>query len=246
MLILLFAYFFHTGRSGPVYVSEVRDPAGQFRLLDTGRLDAPLSLPDELRTRVASVLAKKGISELESLSPQLEAMRAKSATLAAPQIDPDKLMALRPMNSSVATNRPLFQWTRPGGATSFLFTVKNDSGFSWQTNVMNATNLVLPQASASLPEGQMFTWQVETRIGRSLSVSAPAWFYVLNATSAAELHRRELDLAGSPLALGTLYAAYGLLDEAEAQFHRVLSLNTNHPVAMTVLDQLARRRGRGP
>jgi Putative zinc-finger len=138
----------------------------------------------------------------------------------------------------VEGDRPIFRWRSLNGATAYTVQV-HDANFN---KVVGS----LPQletewrVSQPLDRGRIYSWQVVAiKDGKEfLSPTPPApeaKFKVLEQGRADELAQARRDHANSHLVLGTLYAQAGLLDEAEAEFKALASLNPKSEVVQKLL-----------
>jgi tetratricopeptide (TPR) repeat protein len=98
-----------------------------------------------------------------------------------------------------------------------------------------------------LGRGRNYYWQVTATLAGGEEVISPrtpaprAKFRVLDAEAADELRRLEEAAPESHLARGVLYARAGLIEEAEAEFRKLVALNPRSPVARRLLRSVGRR-----
>ncbi|HEX7956173.1 MAG TPA: hypothetical protein VF508_04475, partial [Pyrinomonadaceae bacterium] len=99
---------------------------------------------------------------------------------------------------------------------------------------------------APLARGQTYYWQVTATLADGGEVISPrtpaprAKFRVLEETAAEELRRLEESSPDSHLARGVLFARAGLVEEAAAEFRKLVTLNPRSPVARKLLQSVSR------
>lgn len=219
----------------------LRDGIGDFKLSRGGRLRVPRSvdLTDDWKMRIQSALVTGRPAELPAIDAVLQPLRSQSALLGTPQTD--LLALLSPVNCAVMRESIAFRWTSVPGAEGYLLRLQAGGDFQWQTNVSRTTNFIL-HATQILRSGQTYEWSVETRINARSHIARPQRFYVLDAAASAEVRRLEGELRSSSLTLGVVYAAYGMVDEAEKEFEKLLVQNPENPSVKLWLETIARRR----
>ena len=94
------------------------------------------------------------------------------------------------------------------------------------------------QAPTALRPGRVYQWQVMARRGEKSLRSPLAKFYVLSAADSRELAAARRKFAQNPLALGIVYAKFGLRDRAAAQFQAALKAHPNRTAAKRWLEAL--------
>jgi Putative zinc-finger len=212
---------------------ELADGGGRVGLGPRGELVGLSSLPAEWRRDVAAALRTgrldrpREIADLAGAEPAL-----RGATAAAP------FTLLAPVATAVAGGRPAFRWTPLAGAESYEVKVFDPdlhpvagsgplTGTEWTPN-------------QSLPAGTVYAWQVVARRGGEDLIapgpqSPPALFRVLAPDQARAVASAAREAAGSPLALGVLYARSGLADDAERELARVAAANPGSARARDLL-----------
>ncbi|HEX8069517.1 MAG TPA: zf-HC2 domain-containing protein [Pyrinomonadaceae bacterium] len=150
-----------------------------------------------------------------------------------------------PVGRVVRADRPVLRWRPLAGAVSYRVAIVN-SNFQVvaESAPTPATEWTPP---APLVRGQTYYWQVTATLadgGEIISPRSPASqarFRILEQDTADELRRVETAAPDSHLARGVLYARAGLLEEAEAEFLKLVSLNPRSPVARQLLRSVRRR-----
>jgi len=221
--------------------TTVRDAAGKFKLSRSGRLSVPSSivLTADWKSRIQSALDTGRPPELPAIDAVLQPLRSQSALLGSSRTE--SLALLSPVNSAVLLGRIAFRWTAVPGAEGYLLRLQGSGGFQWQTNVSSATNFVFNAAQVLQP-GRTYEWSVEARVNARGHVARPRQFYALDEAASAEVRRLQSELRSSSLALGLVYAAHGMLDDAQGEFERLLLQNPENPSVKLWLETLARRR----
>jgi anti-sigma factor RsiW len=150
-----------------------------------------------------------------------------------------------PVGRVVREDRPVLRWRSLAGAVSYRASVVN-SNFQIVDESLptHATEWTPP---APLGRGQTYYWQVTATLadgGEIISPGTPApraKFRVLEESAADELRRLEESASESHLARGVLYARAGLVEEAEAEFRKLVTMNPRSPVARKLLQSVRRR-----
>jgi hypothetical protein len=153
---------------------------------------------------------------------------------------------LSPVGTAVITDRPTFRWRALSGASVYVVSVYDRDFRKVAASAPQAgTEWTVAQP---LTRGQVYSWHVSaSREGREVTSPeqpAPeAKFVVLDGAKAEELSRAGQVYKGSHLALGTLYARAGLLDEAERELQSALRENPGSKVARKLLLSVQALRG---
>jgi anti-sigma factor RsiW len=150
-----------------------------------------------------------------------------------------------PIGRVVREDRPLLRWRPLAGAVSYRASVVNSS---FQVVAESGPTLSTEWTPpAALGRGQTFYWQVTATLADGEEVISPrtpaprARFRVLEESAVEELKRLEESAPESHLARGVLYARAGLVEEAEAEFRKLVALNPRSPVARKLLQSVRRR-----
>lgn len=150
-----------------------------------------------------------------------------------------------PVGKVVREDRPVLRWRPLAGAVSYKAAIVN-SKFEVvaEGSSSNATEWT---SSVALPRGQTFYWQVTATLADGSETTSPrspapqAKFRVLEQTSEDELRRLEESVPESHLARGVLYAHAGLVEEAAAEFRKLVNLNPRSPVARQLMQSVGSR-----
>lgn len=144
-----------------------------------------------------------------------------------------------PVGKVVREDRPVLRWHPLAGAVSYKAAVVN-SNFQVvaESSPTHTTEWFSPVA---LPRGQTYYWQVTATLADGSETTSPrspapqAKFRVLEQAAEDELRRLEESAPESHLARGVLYAQAGLVEEAAAEFRKLVNLNPRSPVARQLL-----------
>ncbi len=151
-----------------------------------------------------------------------------------------------PIGKVVQTDRPALRWRPRAGAASYTVTIVNSSFKPVaQSPGLSATEW---RPTTSLPRGMTYFWQVTALMPDGTEVTSPtspapqAKFRVLDESTNDNLKLLEKANTDSPLARGVLYAKAGLLDEAEAEFNKLVKENPRSPLARKLLRSVQRKK----
>jgi anti-sigma factor RsiW len=150
-----------------------------------------------------------------------------------------------PVGRVLREDRPALRWRPHAGAVSYRASVVN-SNFQVvaESEPTLATEWIPP---APLTRGQTYYWQVTATLAGGEEVISPrtpaprAKFRVLEEATAEGLRRLEESSPDSHLARGVLYARAGLVEEAESEFRKLVTLNPRSSVARKLLQSMRRR-----
>lgn len=152
---------------------------------------------------------------------------------------------IEPVGKVVRDDSPVLRWRTLAGATCYKTAVVDlDFRIVAESPCLTATQWTPPVA---LPRGKTFYWQVTAALAGGSEVTSPsapapqATFRVLEENAVADLVLMEQAAPSSHLARGVLYARAGLLEEAEAEFQKLVNLNPRSPVARKLLWSVRRR-----
>ncbi len=208
--------------------------------LDThGRLAGVDQWPSNYRQ-----LAKDALSnQLVERSPLLAGLNRPGSSLMGGD-DRQHFAVIEPAGKVILDDRPLFRWSRLGGATGYVVEVYDE-----KFNRVASSPLLTSNSWTAPPiaRGQVYSWQVKAnRNGKYLIAPRPpapqTKFRILDQVAAAEIERVRRDYASSHLLLGLLYARAGLLTEADHEFRILQEANPNSEVARKLLESVSAQR----
>jgi len=143
------------------------------------------------------------------------------------------------------STRPIFNWQPLPGATSYqVHVLDTDFKVVAESGPVTATSWSPPTA---LDRGVVYLWQVSA-VKEGEVISAPtaprpeARFKILTGSKTREVQQAVKARAGSPLALGIIFAHAGLLDDAEREFQNALSRTQDAAMARKLLQNVSALR----
>lgn len=130
-----------------------------------------------------------------------------------------------PYSTVISTDQPTFRWTALSGASSYVVSV-----YDANLNLI-ATSAPTTEAKwlapGRLKRGRIYTWIVTAlKDGKEIlapTLPARAEFKIIESSELLQLNRRIMQIHSSA-ARGALYAKAGLLDDAEREFQRHLTI----------------------
>lgn len=215
-------------------VVSLKDNGHEITLDGQGNLTGLDGLAPATRRTVKAVLASESLPKPQGL----DGLSAPAITLMGQPAGGSSFRLAGPVGIVIVNDRPTLRWKRLDGATNYTVSL-----FDAEFNRIARSE---PQAATewrvSLPlrRGVTYSWEV-TAIKDGQEITAPvapaprAQFKVLESERLEELSRLEKQRPVSNLTLGVMYARYGLLDEAEREFQRLLKENPRSPLARNLL-----------
>jgi hypothetical protein len=218
-----------------VMVAQLNDGGGQVTLDQTGNLTGIDNLPPAYEQMIKSALTTQRLEESRFLAgltpPEDSEIRSRDNT-------DREFSMIKPVGTVILSDRPIFRWSRLGGAANYIVEVYDDEF----TKVATSSQLIDNSwtASGSLPRGKTYTWQVKAvKDGLELISPPPgepeAKFRILDRARVGELMQARRTYPGSHLILGLLYARDGLLDNAELEFRKLRKANPSSAIARRLL-----------
>jgi hypothetical protein len=223
----------------PEIVVSLHDAGGIVTLDNTGKIEGLGELPPTLNTVIKTALT----TEQLNVGPAIAGLRGKGGTLMGSGSDGTPFRLLSPLGVVVQSDRPTFRWEPYEGAAAYVVKVY-DSNFKELATSLSQTATSW-KIAASLPRGSVYTWQVTAvKDGEEIkSPNAPApeaRFRVLAQERVDEILRAQNIKPTSHLALGTLYAEAGLLEEARREFRILLQANPESKIVQKLLQEVSR------
>lgn len=151
---------------------------------------------------------------------------------------------LSPVNKTIRTETPAFEWEEVVEATGYQVGVVDE-----EFNIV-AQSLILKETvwkiETPLVRGKKYRWQVKvfTNGTDELQLFAPdkgASFKILSESENLEIIESEKKLK-SHIALGVIYLKAGLLDEAESEICALQKLNPKSEQVKRLLDKICKRQ----
>jgi len=187
----------------------------------TRRNDIARDLTPELRTTLHEVMAQ-GHFVLPPAVNQLRLGREQIAGRVAPAGNGLKLIS--PVGTAVATETPIFRWSKVEEATGYRLNLALRGRESPTRTFDLPSNQTTWKISTPLASGQTYEWEVQAIRNDETLEQAPAppepeaIFYVLDRPQQIDVSKQREKLSRSHLALGLAYARAGLIDDARDEF----------------------------
>jgi hypothetical protein len=224
----------------PEVVVSLQDAGGTVTLDATGKIIGLDKLPPSITASVKTALT----TEQLNIGPALAGLRGKGGTLMGSGNKGIPFRLLSPLGVVVQSDQPTFRWESYEGATVYVVKVY-DSDFKELANSLSqtATSWKIP---LPLARGAVYMWQV-TAIKNGEEIKSPiapvpqARFRVLAQDRVDEISRVQNTKPTSHLALGTLYAEAGVLEDARREFRILLQANPGSKIVQKLLEEVSRR-----
>lgn len=220
--------------SNPPVVASLTDNNREIRLDQEGKVTGLEGFDESSQRMVKAALAGEGL--------------AKPNVLAELSTPPIKLLGERPSEAAfqlagpigkvITEQRPAFSWRPLTGATSYVVSIF-DANFNRVATSppLSKTNWTVDVA---LQRGQSYSWEVAaTKDGKEITAPvAPApraQFKLLEAEKLSAFSKLKQQKPVSHLALGLMYARFGLVSEAEGEFRKLVKENPDSALAKKLL-----------
>lgn len=231
----------------------LRDNEERIQVDANGKLSGLTELSPSLRKEVSATLRTQAVRvpvQIARLGESEMRLRGGNATSPAP------FALYSPVGTMVESDRPTFRWKPLSQTAKYVVKIVDQANNTVAASseplelLTEQREMVwtLPASQPALERGKTYRWYVTMTEPDGKQVSSPgaqnprALFAVLGFTEAKQLSLLIEDCLGSPLALGILYAQYGLMDEAERALQTVVRNNPNVPAAAHLLHSLRRHR----
>jgi hypothetical protein len=218
----------------------------------SGAAGATLKLPPALSGTVKELVAAGAVTPVkpahEALASILDETKrgATRGSGSAGQIRP---LPLSPAFTAVRATDQTLRWTPVSGALSYEVTVVSHR--KGKGNERHAIKNVGTdtQYTGTFPRSGIYLWEVTAEVTgengqREVVSSPPAGFWVLDEKALRAVEATERDYKSSALVLSSVYARYGLNEEALAQLKRLEELNPSNRSVTTMIRRLHRRMNR--
>jgi hypothetical protein len=227
--------------SSPI-VAAITDGGGRITLAEDGTLTTPTPLSLEYQVRAKLALQTRKVET----SPQLADLRGAAAPLMGGGSERTFTLTA-PVATMVATDRPTLSWAPLPDARDYQVTI-SDIAANYR-EVASSPALREPTWTVPRPlaRGRIYSWQVVARTP-SGEVKAPSTregevrFQVISPEVATALAQASSEHKQDHLLLGLLYAAAGLLDEAEAELRALAAADPASSLPNDLLLDLRRAR----
>ena len=141
---------------------------------------------------------------------------------------------VEPIGKIVMSTTPTLSWSKVDLAESYRLRVFDAQGRVVAEQITSKTSAA---PDTALARGEIYSWRVGVRFSESDSwaESAVAKFRLLSSQDYTSIKRVKSRLAGSHLALGAAYEAYGLYDEAADEYRALRRQNPKSELARKFL-----------
>lgn len=220
--------------SSPPLVASLKDNNREISLDQDGKVTGLDGFDESTQRLVKSALAGEGLAKPKVLddlsSAQIKLLDGAPSEVA--------FQLVGPSGKVITEQRPTFRWRPLSGANSYVVSIF-DSNFNRvaQSPPLSATNWIVDHP---LQRGQSYSWEVTaTRDGKEIKApvapAARAQFKLLEADKMNTLSKLKQQKPVSHLALGLTYARFALVNEAEAEFRKLVDENPDSATAKRLL-----------
>jgi len=212
----------------------------------TVRLPGKTTLPPAISRSVHEFVTTGMAMLAEPVSTAMEKLRGdetRGALRSARGATAVKPIPRSPVLTATKSTRPALRWEPVPEAQEYKIVVADrDNKIVWEGSAGTQTRLTLPLGILQL--GQSYFWQVEAIVEGQSRLSPPVGFWVLDEKMLQEVAAAERGYRDSALVLASLYATYGLYEEALTQVERLTKMNPTNPFAQAMLHNLRRQLGK--
>ncbi len=141
---------------------------------------------------------------------------------------------ISPVNVVIMSATPTFTWSKVDLAQAYRLTVTDKDGNAVIDEITAGNSFTMTKP---IERDLIYSWRVAVRFGEtdSWATSRAANFKMLSSEDAASLQSIKHTLPGSHLALGAAYEAFGLYNDAAAQYRALLRENPHSDLARKLL-----------
>ena len=220
--------------SNPPVVAGLKDNNREIRLDQEGKVTGLEGFDESSQKMVKAALAGEGLAKPRVLeefsSPPIMFLDERQSEVA--------FRLTGPISIVITKQRPAFSWRPLTGATSYVVSIF-DAKFNRvaMSPPLSKTNWTV---EVSLKRGQSYSWEVAaTKDGKEITAPvAPApraQFKLLDADKLSALSKIKEQKPVSHLALGLMYARFGLVSDAEGEFRQLVKENPDSALAKNLL-----------
>lgn len=220
--------------SNPPAVAIVKDNNREISLGQDGKITGLDGFDESTQRMVKSALTGEGLAKPKVLDD----LPSAPIKLLGEQPSEVAFQLIGPMGKVIIEQRPTFSWRALSGATSYVVGVF-DANFNL---VAHSPPLSKTKWTVNVPlqRGQVYSWEVtSTKDGKEIKAPvAPApsaQFKLLDADQMLALSKLKQQKPVSHLALGLTYARFGLVNEAESEFRKLMNENPDSAIAKRLL-----------
>ncbi len=163
------------------------------------------------------------------------------------------LVAVSPVQTKVRDAHPTFHWTLEDSGVELHFTLYDESGPVWNTDVSSGTSLTYPADAPALKPGVSYSWTLETTDPLvSPPLRTPAAFFEVMAPAdvaslTSDLSAVDDEKSGAVtyhLMRASLFFDRGLIDEAIAETETAVAADPDNASLHAILGRLYAETGR--
>lgn len=220
--------------SNPSVVASLNDNNREIRLDQEGKVTGLEGFDESSQKMVKAALAGEGLAKPDVLdelsSPPIKLLGERPSGAA--------FQLAGPIGKVITEQRPALSWRPLTGATSYVVSIFDNNFNRVATSPpLSKTNWTV---DVPLQRGQSYSWEVAaTKDGKEIAAPvAPApraQFKLLETDKLSVLSKLKQQKRVSHLALGLMYARFGLVSEAEGEFRKLVKENPDSALAKKLL-----------
>ena len=220
--------------SNPPVVGSLKDNNREIRLDQEGRVTGLEGFDESSQKMARAALAGESLAEprvLDDLSPPPIRLLGKAS-------GEQTFDIIGPARRVITEARPTMRWQPLSGATNYVISIFDNNFNRVATSPpLSKTNWTV---GVPLQRGQTYSWEVTaTKDGKQITAPvAPdprAQFKLLEADKLSALSKLKQQKPVSHLALGLMYASFGLVNDAEDEFRKLVKENPDSALAKKLL-----------
>jgi hypothetical protein len=163
------------------------------------------------------------------------------------------LVALAPVQTRVRDARPTFEWKAEDPGVELRFTLYDESGVHWQSDVSGVTSVAYPTDAPALEPGVSYSWALETTDPLvSPPLRTPAAFFEVIANDDVAALDTELSAVDSKkpgpvtyhLMRASLFFDRGLVEDAIRETETAVAADPDNGTLHAILGRLYAETGR--
>lgn len=220
---------------------SLKDGNRQITISENGELVGLDTLPATYRDALKDAL----ISGRVSIPPRPQTAIGQAGSRLGINPETEIFAVIFPAGTVVEDTRPVFEWQRLAGATSYTVFVQD---LTTRAEIEGQpTPKTTWRPDKQFVRGHQYAWMVEANIDgqgvRSPASNKPfATFKVLDEQEAQGIGLARKTWESSHIVMGVIYAKAGLLDEAEKEFRELVAANPESFTARSLLASIEVQR----